>query len=450
MPSLKDIIRQQTDPALDLLRRLVRQPSVAATGDGLTECATLVRQAFEDAGARVDVHTAEGAAPIVIAEFPGANDRTLLFYNHYDVQPPDPLDEWTSPPFEPAVRNGRLYGRGVADNKGDLTTRLAAVRALRTLHGRLPCRVVFFVEGEEEIGSVHFGSYVQAHTAALRADACIWEFGQRDVKERLQITLGIKGICYLDLELQATSRDLHSSLGAFVDGAATKMAWALASLKDPMTGRVLVEGFYDRVRQPSPRELEATRLIPFDEAELKQHVGVTRFIGGVSGFAAQVQLLYQPTCTVCGFESGYTGPGSKTVLPRRATAKVDFRLVPDQDPAEIRRLVQRHFERRGIAMSVTLLGGERAYRTSLDDPFVSLVAATAREATGREIVVYPTSAGTGPMYDLGMALGIPIAGIGGGYWGSRGHAPDENIRLTDFEETILVMARLIERFAAPA
>jgi acetylornithine deacetylase/succinyl-diaminopimelate desuccinylase-like protein len=447
MPNLKDIVQDQMRPALDLVRALVRQPSVAATGEGVAECAALVRRTFEEAGARVAVHQLTGAAPVVIAEFPGDGDRTLLFYNHYDVQPPDPMEEWTSPPFEPVVRDGCLYGRGVSDNKGDLTTRIAAIGAVRQAHGRLPCRVKFLVEGEEEIGSVHFGRYVQQHRDALRADACIWEFGTRDVKERLVITLGIKGICYLDMELEATSRDLHSSLGAIVDGAATKLAWALASLKDPRTGRILVDGFYDRVRGPNPRELEATRLMPFDEAELKQQMGVSEFIGGVTGFDAQLQLLYQPTCTVCGFESGYTGPGSKTVLPRRARAKVDFRLVPDQDPEEVTAMVRRHFERQGLPVKLTLLGGERAYRTSLDDPFAGLVVETSKDATGRVVTVHPTSAGTGPMYDVGHVLNVPIAGVGGGYSGGRAHAPNENIRVSDFEETIYLMGRIIERFA---
>jgi len=447
MPNLKDAVRRHTEPALDLLRTLVRQPSVAATGDGLAECASLVQRACEQTGARARVHQNAGAAPIVIAEFPGASERTLLFYDHYDVQPPDPLGEWTSPPFDPTIRDGRLYGRGVADNKGDLTSRLAAVQVLREIHGRLPCRVKFLIEGEEEIGSVHLGAYIHAHREALRADACVWEFGHRDLRERLEITLGIKGMCYLDLEVIATARDLHSSLGALVEGAATRLIWALASLKDSRTGQVLVDGFYDRVREPNARELEATRALPFDEEELKRHLGVERFIGGVTGFDALRRLLYQPTCTVCGFESGYAGPGSKTVLPRRARAKVDFRLVPDQDPEEIARLVQIHFERLGETVSMTMLGAERAYRTNLDDPFVSLVAKTAKDATGRETTIIPTSPGTGPMYDIGTVLGVPIVSVGGSYWGSRSHAPDENIRLADFEETIFFMARLIERFA---
>lgn len=447
MPNLKDLAREHTAPALETLRTLVRQPSVAATGEGIAECAALVRRVLEGAGARVTVRGRDGAAPALVAEFAGASDRTLLYYNHYDVQPPEPLDEWTSPPFEPTIRDGKMFARGVADNKGDLTTRLAAVRVLQQVHGRLPCTVKFFVEGEEEIGSIHFGDYVRELAGPLRADACIWEFGQRDVKERLQINLGIKGICYVELEIVATSRDLHSSLGAIVDGAGTQMAWALASLKDPKTGRVLVDGFYDNVRAPSPRELDLARALPFDEAELKKQLGVERFIGGLTGFEALRQLLFQPTCTVCGIETGYVGKGSKTVLPRRARAKVDFRLVPEQDPHEIAALVEAHFERLGLRVTVTVLGPERAYRTNIDDPFVSLVAKTARDATSREVTISPTSAGTGPMYDLGHTLGVPIVSIGGGYWGSRSHAPDENIRLADFEETIYMMARVIERFA---
>jgi acetylornithine deacetylase/succinyl-diaminopimelate desuccinylase-like protein len=446
MPISRDVTKRHADEAVEVLRTLVRQPSVAATGEGIAECAALVRRTFERAGARVDVRDQPGAAPIVLAEFAGDSDRTLLFYNHYDVQPPDPVKEWTSPPFDAAIRLGHLYGRGAADNKGDLVSRLAAVQALHR-DGGLPCRVKFVVEGEEEIGSVHFGQYVRAHAGAMRADACIWEFGQRDLKERFQMVLGVKGICYVDLELRATERDLHSSLGAIVDGAGNQMAWALASLKDPRTGRILVDGFYDRVRTPTAAEVAATRRLPLDEAELKQRMGITKFIGGVTGLDAHLQLMFQPTCTVCGIECGYTGMGSKTVLPRAARAKVDFRLVPDQDPDEIASLVRAHFARLGLKMTVTLLGGERAYRTPMTDPFVHLVTEVAHEATKREVTVHPTSAGTGPMYDLGVALGIPIVSIGGGYWGSGSHAPNENIRLADFEETVFLMARLIERFA---
>ncbi|HEV8339372.1 MAG TPA: M20/M25/M40 family metallo-hydrolase [bacterium] len=449
MDALKGYVHDHLEEALADLRRLLAQPSIAASGEGIGECAVLVRELFSAAGAEVRVFRADGAAPLLVAEFPGRADRTLLFYNHYDVQPPDPLHEWTTPPFSPTVRDGKLYARGAADNKGNITDRLAAVRALQAVRGALPCRVKFIIEGEEEIGSIHFGRYVDEHREALAGDACIWEFGERDLKERLSMVAGIKGICYLDLALEATARDLHSSIGAIVEGAASRLIWALASLKDPATGRVRVPGFYDRVRLPTDREREVVRALPFDEEERKALYGVTRWIGGKEGAAAQEDLYFAPTCTVCGFESGYTGPGSKTVLPRRAIAKVDFRLVPDQDPGEIADLVRRHFAAQGFGdTSVTPLGGEKPYRSRLDDPFIEMVTRVSAEATGREVKLAPTSAGTGPMYPVGTILNVPVISLGDGYWDSRGHAPDENIRVADFEETIYLMARIIDAYGA--
>jgi acetylornithine deacetylase/succinyl-diaminopimelate desuccinylase-like protein len=447
--SLRQIVHDRFADALADLQRLLRQPSVAASGEGITECAALVAALFGAAGAEVTVVRSDGAAPLVIAEFAGARERALVFYNHYDVQPPEPLDEWTTPPFEPTVRDGHLYARGAADNKGDLTSRLWAVRALQAVRGRLPCRVRFVVEGEEEIGSVHFGHYVRENREALAGDACVWEFGERDMHERLSMVAGVKGICYLDLTLEATARDLHSSIGAIVDGAATRLIWALASLKDRATGRIRVPGFYDRVRPPSPADEAAVRALPFDEEDRKAYYGVRSWIGGKAGAEAQRDFYFSPTCTICGLHSGYTGPGSKTVLPRRAGAKVDFRLVPDQDPEEITELVRRHFVAEGFPeIGVRLLGGERAYRSPLADPFIQLVARVAGEATGRTVLLKPTSAGTGPMHPVGATLGMPIISLGTGYWDSRGHAPNENIRLADLEETIDMMARLIEAFSA--
>jgi len=447
MDGVKAYVREHMEQFLDDLVRLARQPSVAASGEGIAECAATVAELFKTAEATVSVFRQEGAAPLILAEFPGASSRTLLFYDHYDVQPPEPLEEWTTPPFQPTVRGGKLYGRGVCDNKGNLISRLSAVKTLQAVRGQLPCRVKFIIEGEEEIGSVHLEDYVAAHRGALAGDACIWESGSRDTKERLLLTAGIKGDCYLDLSLDVTAVDMHSSYGAIVEGAAMRLIWALATLKDPATGRIRVPGFYDRVRPPTAREREIAGRLPFDEAEFTTVFGVKVFIGGKSGAAALHDLLFMPTCTVCGFLSGYTGPGSKTVLPRRATAKVDFRMVPDQDPVEIATLVGRHFAEQGFAdISSRLLGGEHAYRSNLDDPFIRLVTRVASEATGREALLYPTSPGTGPMYPVGTILGIPIVSVGLGYWGSRGHAPDEHIRLLDFEETVYMMARIIEAF----
>jgi acetylornithine deacetylase/succinyl-diaminopimelate desuccinylase-like protein len=434
---------------LTLLDRLVRQPSVAAQGRGLEETAVLVGGLFEDAGAsRVELHRQPGVPPLVLAEFAGQRDRTLLFYNHYDVQPAEPLDEWSVPPFALTSRNGCLYGRGVSDNKGDLISRVAALQALRDVRGGLPCRVLFLVEGEEEIGSVHFGAYVSALQPWLRADACIWEYGDRDASERLHLIAGVKGICYVEVEMTSTARDLHSMWGALADGAGTRLARLLAGLRGP-DGVVRIPGFYESVRPVRPEALAAARALPLDDRQLAAWTGTDRFMGGRTGSRAVEALLFEPTCTVCGVESGYTGRGMKTVLPRRARAKIDFRLVPDQDPDEIAALLRAHLEREGFGdCTVTRLGGERAYRTDLGHPFVRLAVEAARTATGRDTLLIPTSPGTGPMWDVGGPLGVPILSLGAGYWGCNAHAPDEHIRLADFEETVVMIAHLIERFAA--
>jgi acetylornithine deacetylase/succinyl-diaminopimelate desuccinylase-like protein len=448
MESIRAHVAAHRSEHLALLDRLIRQPSVAAQGRGLEEAAAEVTAQLLDAGAaRAERLRLEDAAPAVLAEFPGRSDRTLLFYNHYDVQPAEPLGEWSVPPFELTVRDGRLYGRGTSDNKGDLVTRVAALRALRDTVGGLPCRVVFLVEGEEEIGSVHFGRYVRALADRLGADGCIWEYGERDPEERMHVIAGVKGICYVELEVEATARDLHSMWGALVDGAGTRLAWALAGLRGA-DGRVRIPGFYDAVRPPRPMALAAAAAVPADDAHLKLSAGTDRLMEGRTGRAAVHALLFEPTCTVCGVEAGYTGDGMKTVLPRRARAKIDFRLVPDQDPEEIVRLLRAHLARSGLpGCSIRLLGGERAFQTDLADPFVPLVVEAVGEATGREVVLVPTSAGTGPMHDLGHPLGLPILSVGAGYWGCNAHAPDEHIRLADFEETVVMLAHLLDRFA---
>jgi len=442
-------VERELPEAVEALRRLVRIPTVAAQRQGIPETVAAVSALFRGAGGRVTVLEHPGANPAVVAEFDGRSPRTLLFYDHYDVQPAEPLDEWTVPPFDVTERDGFLLGRGVADNKGDLVTRVAALRVLQSAGGGLPCRVKFLVEGEEEISSVHLGVMTRAHTDLLRADACIWEAGARDERERLRISCGAKGICYLELQATTATMDLHSQYGAIIEGAPFRLARALSTLKDP-DGRVQLPGHYDRVRALTPAEEEAIAQLPTDLVEGTQHqAGVARLLGGVTGSAAVRQWMCTPTCTICGIWGGYTGQGSKTVLPRTASAKVDFRLVPDQDPHEVARNARRHLDAHGFTdISITVLGGEFPWRSDLAHPFVALVRDAAKAATGREVLTLPSSAGTGPMHDVGPVLHVPIVGAGGGYWNTRVHAPDENVRAADFKETVLLMAHIVDRFAA--
>lgn len=448
MHARKAQIEREVPRALDDLRTLVRIPTVAAQGRGIPETVTAVSALFRGAGGRVTVLEPDEGNPAVVAEFDGRSARTLLFYNHYDVQPAEPLNEWTVPPFDVTERDGFLLGRGIADNKGDLVTRVAALRTLQAANGGLPCRVKFLVEGEEEIASLHLGALTRAHAELLRADACIWEAGGRDEQERLRIACGAKGICYVQLEATTAAMDLHSQYGAVMEGAPFRLACAIGTLKDA-EGRVQLPGHYDRVRPLTAAEEAAVRELPADLVEgTQRQAKIPRLLGGVSGSAAVRQWMFTPTCTICGVWGGYTGEGTKTVPPRTASAKVDFRLVPDQDPHEVARSVRRHLDAHGFTdIAVTVLGAEFPWRSDLAHPFVDLVRRTAREVTGRGVLTLPKMAGTGPMHDIGPVLNVPIVSTGGGYWNTRVHAPDENVRFADFTETMLLMSHIVERFA---
>lgn len=446
MEGLRTLVTAELPRAVADLQQLVRQPSVAAQNLGMAETVALVRAQIEASGGRVEVLADGPGQPVICAEFDGAGDRTLLFYNHYDVQPPEPLHEWTVPPFEGVIRDGRLYGRGVADNKGNIAARLAAIRVLRQ-RGPLPCKVRFLIEGEEEIGSPHLEGVIARHAERFAADACIWEFGGVDPEDRPQVYGGVKGICYLQLWVRAAEVDMHSSYAAVVENAAWRLTWALASIKGP-DGRVRVPGFYDGIIPPSPRDRALAARIPFNPETLRTTYGLRRpLLTEGTGRSPVEALCFEPTCTICGLESGYYGPGSKTVLPKAAQAKIDCRMVPGQDPEEICRRFRAHLDAEGFTdVEVELIGGELAYMTDAAHPFVELVLATAEAAWGRPPVYHPISAGTGPMHPFGHILKLPVVSTGAGYYGSRAHAPDEHIRLADLEKGILHMAHLLEQF----
>lgn len=454
MHELKEAIERRFAGAVADLQRYLRQPSVAAQHHGIGETVGICCDLITQAGGSFQVLDDCGGNPVIYADFPagprGNPNRTLLFYNHYDVQPAEPLDEWTSPAWAAEIREGRLYARGAADNKGEQVVRFTALQALRDVDGGLPCRVKFLIEGEEEVGSASLPRYLQKHKDLFAADACIWEFGGRDEMERVSMVAGVKGMAYLQLWCHGADVDLHSSLGAFTDNAAWRLVQALTTLRDA-ENNILIEGFYEHVRRPTAAEVAAVQRLPYDGAALRRIYGLRHpFITEGKGQDVRLAMLYEPTCTICGLEAGYYGPGSKTVLPRRAQAKIDCRLVPDMDPEDIFRKVRRHLDKHGFTdVAVELLeGGEFPYRSPIDHPFVDLCVQTAREAYGVEVVLWPNSAGTGPMHPFGHHLGVPIVSTGSGYWNSRAHAPDENVRLSDLKDGMLHMAHLLRRFGA--
>jgi len=424
-------VDEKREDYIGLLRRFCRQPSVSAQDLGVDEMAEMVASEMRRVGGDVRLVSTAGK-PVVFAAFQGRGERTLSFYNHYDVQPPEPLELWDSPPFAAEVRDGCLYARGAADNKGNLVARIAAVEAFLKTRGELPLNVKFIVEGEEEIGSPHLSEFAREHGDLLRSDGCIWESGGKDPRGRPEVYLGMKGICYAELSASGANRDLHSSWGTVVPNPAWRLVHALSTLKD-RDERVLIKGFYDKVRDPSERDLEALRRMDFDVDGWREKFGLKRFLKDLSGMDFLVKHFFQPTCTICGIVGGYTGAGSKTVLPSEALAKVDFRLVPDQEPGEIPRLLRNHLDSHGFRdLRIKVSEGEHPARSSLDSSIAEVAVSTAKRIYGREPVVYPMMAGSGPMYVLCQKLGIAAASVGVSYADSRGHAPNENIRLDDF------------------
>jgi len=441
-------IDEHLEGALDEVVRYCRLPTVSAHGSSIEETARYTIALLEAEGfeARA-LDKPQGGYPVVYAEQQGDGPGTLLFYNHYDVQPPDPLDEWTSGPFEPQRRDGKLFGRGVSDDKGNIVSRLLALRALKQAFGRLPCGVKFCIEGDEEIGSPAIEPFVEEHRGLLAADACVWEWGYALWDGSPTLMLGAKGLLCLDLSVQGANRDVHSSYGTVVPNPAWRLTWALASIKAP-DERILIDGFYDAVKPPSEEELAALRALPDDATELLASLGLRSALLGVKDADYHRRHIFEPACTINGLTSGYQGQGTKTVLPARAAAKIDFRLVEDQDPEDILRKLRRHLDALGFAdVVIRQSSTERPARTPMDDPFVSIAQKAAVDAYGREAFVVPSMAATGPMYSFIHDLGMPAVMAGINYVGGRDHAPDEHVRIEDFRRGTKHIAAILHRFA---
>jgi acetylornithine deacetylase/succinyl-diaminopimelate desuccinylase-like protein len=448
MDSFQNYVSANRERFMAELQDFCRQPSVAAQNWGMREMADKVLARLERLGARARLIPIAGGAPVVFAEI-GEGERTLIIYDHYDVQPPEPLALWETGPWDAVIRDGKLFARGIADNKGNLMCRIHAVEAYQAAVGALPLKIKFVVEGEEEIGSLHLPQFVKENRALIEgADGCLWEAGYKDVNDRPVISCGVKGIVYVELHARGATRDLHSASAAVVVNPAWRLVWALATLKDA-DDRILVDDLEKHVRAPTAAEMDALKTIPYDEDKVKADLAITSFIRNLTGIELLKKYLYEPTCTICGLYSGYIGEGSKTVLPNHAFAKIDFRLVPNLSPDLVLDLLQKHLARRGFAdIEVKLTEtGEEVARSPLDSAIVRAAIDAARHVYRQAPVVYPTMAGSGPMYPLCQALGIPAVGAGVGWHDSRNHAPNESIRLADYFEGILFVRELIGRFA---
>jgi acetylornithine deacetylase/succinyl-diaminopimelate desuccinylase-like protein len=426
---------------------LCAQPSVSARKEGLRECAALTADILGRHG--LETHTFETAgSPVLIGRAQGLSPRTLLFYNHYDVQPPEPLELWTTPPFEPALRDGALYARGAKDDKGELIARLAALDAVRQAHGgALPCGVTFVVEGEEEAGSPNIAEFVRQHQAWLACDGAIWEEGGILPEGNPANILGCRGVLSVEVSLATMKIDAHSGAAHMLPSA----AWRLVRLLDMLKAgdeTVLIPGFYDAAIPPSERDLELIERLPLHDDLFREIYGVKTFVAGREGQAIN-RAVFEPTCNIQGISTGYQGQGMKTVIPATASAKLDFRLVPNQSPDDIFDKLREYLDLEGFEdVQLTLIGAMWPSRTSPDHPLVQLADRAGQEVYGLPSMLLPMAGGSSPQYAFARPLGgIPIITAGVGYWDNRTHAPNEHMRLQDFLNAARHIARIMAGFA---
>lgn len=435
------------------LEKLCAIPSVSAKGEHLEECGEFVAELMRKKGLTAELLPTNGGPPVVFGELrcDRADAPTVLFYNHYDVQPAEPFELWDSDPFKLTIRDGKAYARGVGDDKGHIISRLLALEAIRVANGgSYPFHIKFLAEGEEEVSSPHLGDFVRKHQDRLKADVCIWEEGGENEQGSPSLYCGMRGIAYFELSVKTISRDAHSGAGgSLLPNAAWRLTWALASLKDKHE-HILLPGHYDSVIPASPIDLELFRHLEDDEASFCEQYGVKpgNLLGGAetTGVEFMRRGVFEPTLTICGLNSGWQGAGAKTVLPAEARAKMDFRLVPDQDPDEVHKSLREHLDDGGFTdIEINYLGGQRPARVDPNHPLVRLAAETGEEVYGKPTKITPMVGGSGPMWWFSGFLGMPVTSPGIEYPGLQAHSPNENIRLADFHKGTLHLARLLSR-----
>lgn len=436
---------------LTLLEELVAIPSVSAQAASLPEAATTIANAFRQLGAKV-TYDDTYFAPFVQAEFTSdqPDTKTLVIYNHYDVQPAEPLDLWTTAPWTLSARDGKLYGRGVDDDKGNLTARLAAVAEyLKENDQTLPVNIIFIVEGAEETASQYLPEYLAKHANTIAADLVLWESGGKNADDIVEIYGGNKGIVTFELTANTADSDLHSSLSAVVDSAPIRLSQAIAALFDQQ-GNIAVPHFYDEVIAPNAREKALIGQLPLTREDLvAQHGLKVPLYTDRNGQDLKETLYFQPTLNVQGIISGYNDKGVKTVLPATATAKLEARLVPNMSPDITLQRIADHLTAQGFAdIAVTKTLGLAGYRSDMSDPEIQRVISVAKAYYQVEPVVMPTSPGTGPMATIYAALQAPIASLGVGYANNLDHAPNEHIRLVDYDQHIDAVKALIKSYQA--
>ncbi|MEK9281095.1 M20/M25/M40 family metallo-hydrolase [Bradyrhizobium sp. ISRA442] len=428
---------------VDRLVEYLRHPSISAHNIGIGEVAQLLVQALSRLGFEAQTFPTQGH-PMVLGRWEHAAGKpTVLLYGHYDVQPPDPLEAWVTPPFEPSIRGGRIYARGAGDNKGQHFAQMLAIESHLAVHGCLPCNVLFLLEGEEENGSPNIASFVRTHRTLLKSDLVVTADGPLHESGQPIITYGVRGLAGFELRARAATRDLHSGLfGGVVPNPIWTLTHLLATMKNA-AGEITIEGFNDDVVAPTARERAAAARLPLYVENVKRELGLKSLDAPIDRPLAD-RLMFHPTLTINGFHGGYGGPGQKTVLPHEAVVKCDARLVEKQNPEDILDKIEAHVRKHAPEVEFVRAEATLPSKTPLDSRFSEVVQRAVRLGQGVEPLIYPVLGGTLPEYVFTKILGTDSFVVPYANADEANHAPNENITIDCFVNGIRTGAALLD------
>jgi len=445
MTQIEDIftyIKEHEDSFVTRVMDYVRHPSISATDIGIREVATLLVDHLDGLGFDARLVETPGHPFVLGQRVVDPSKPTVLLYGHYDVQPPDPLDAWVSPPFEPEVRDGRIWARGIGDNKGQHFAQLLAIEAHLEVTGTLPCNIIFCLEGEEEIGSPQIADFVRAHMDELQADLVVTSDGPLHESGQPVVTFGVRGVASFDLVAKGASRDVHSgNFGGIVPNPIWTLVHLLATMKDS-EGHITVEGITEPVIPATNLELDAASRLPLDLETVMADLGLETLDGPLDR-PYWDRLMFYPTLTINGLHGGYDGPGSKTVLPNRAIAKCDVRLVEPLTPNHVFERIEAHVAKHAPKVEVVRHNGMLPSKTPMDTPFAAVVTRAVKSARGVEPLLYPTVGGSLPDYVWTKILKKPAFVVPYANADEANHAPNENLEVVRFIDGIRTGASLL-------
>jgi acetylornithine deacetylase/succinyl-diaminopimelate desuccinylase-like protein len=435
---LAQYIESKRDEHLNELFEFLRIPSVSTKSEhkpDIERAANWVAEKLRAAGMQKVELLSAGGHPVVYGEWLGAPGKpTVLFYGHYDVQPAEPLELWTSPAFEPTVRNGNLFARGTADDKGQIHIHFKAIESLMKVYGRLPVNIKMMIEGEEEVGSKNLWNFVERYRDRLKADALVVSDTSMLAPGVPSVTYGLRGLNYYQMELTGAAQDLHSGVfGGPAPNPLRVLCELFAKLHDK-NGRVAIPGFYKDVRPLSAKERKALKKLPWSEREFRKTVGAPALVRE-KGVSILEQLWTRPTLELNGIWGGYIGEGAKTVIPAKAWAKFSTRLVPDQDPEKIAKLVEKHIRRllpKTVRMKFELLSSGKPWVAPFDHPYFQAAQRALERGFGKRAVFIREGGSIPFVTQMRDTFGVPCILIGFGLPDENAHAPDEHIRLENY------------------